>query len=148
MAIIFRLLFPVLLLTSCSNPQLQKEFNKLKAENDSIKAKLEAINYSDNTSDITFVQLVKFKSTLPDSEVVKIINERKLIFQNLPGLVQKYYMKEKSTGEYSGIYFWASEQDYLNFRQSEFGKSLGSAYKVDGKPRLELFEFLFPLREK
>lgn len=143
-----KIIFPTFfVLASCSNPQLQKEVVALKAENDSLRAAITLLKTPAEKEKATFVQLVKFKSTLPDTEVVRIINERKLQFLKVPGLVQKYYMKEKLTGEYSGIYLWKSEQDFLNYRQTELGKTTGTAYKTEGKPRVELFEMLFPLRE-
>ena len=135
------------ILTACSNVQNQKEYDVLRAENEALKTAIDSLQKNNSKQEITFVQLVKFKSTLHDSEVIKTINERKLQFLEVPGLVQKFYMQEKVTGEYSGIYLWASEQDFLNYRETELGKTIGSAYKVDGKPRVELFEMLFPLRK-
>ena len=126
---------------------MQKDLEVLKAENDSLKSELEKQKNTAPKTDINFVQFVKFKSTLPDSEVVNIINSRRLQFLEMPGLVQKYYMWEKASGDFCGIYFWASEQDFLNYRQTELGKTISLAYKLDGKPRVELFEMLFPLRK-
>lgn len=143
-----KVLIPFLfILTACSNVQNQKEYDVLRAENEALKTAVDSLQKNNSKQEITFVQIVKFKSTIHDSEVIKTINERKLQFLEVPGLVQKYYMQEKATGEYSGIYLWASEKDFLNYRETELGKTIGSAYKVDGKPRMELFEMLFPLRK-
>lgn len=137
----------VFLFFSCSNSQFEKELKKLKSENDSLKTELLKTRSSSAETEIKFVQLVKFKTALPDSEVVKTINERKVQFLEVRGLKQKYYMREKLTGEYSGIYLWESEQDFLNYRETELGKTIAKAYKVEGKPRVELFEMIFPLRK-
>lgn len=141
-------LFPLFFVfVACSNPQLEKELETLKTENTQLKIENEILKTPAPEHKIKFVQIVKFKSLLTDSEVTKTIHERKLQFLEVPGLVQKYYMQEKTTGEYSGVYLWASEQDFLNYKQSELGKTIGSAYRTDGRPRVELFEMLFPLRE-
>ena len=132
----------LIFLGSCKSPS-QQRFDEIKTGNENQKPQ---IQNKPTSPKIEFVQVVKFKSTLPDSLVLQTINERKKQFEKVTGLVQKYYMKEKSTGEYSAIYLWASEQDFLNYRQSELGKTIGSAYKTAGKPRVELFEMLFPLR--
>lgn len=101
----------------------------------------------DTGKKIGFVQVVKFKSTLPDSIVQRIMNQRKILFMKVPGLVQKYYLREQGTGEYSGIYLWKSEQDFLNYRKTDLAKTIAQAYQVEGKPRLEVFEVICPLRK-
>lgn len=100
-----------------------------------------------NPVEAGFVQFVKFKSQLDDSLVLKIIDERKFQFMKVPGLIQKFYLKDTITGEFSGIYFWRNQEDYLNFKKTELGQTLSSAYKTQGKPRVELFKILFPLRD-
>lgn len=92
------------------------------------------------------VQFVKFKSGLTDAEVERVMKERAPQFRALPGLVQKYYVREKQTGEISGIYFWDSEQSMREFQQTELARTIPSAYKVEGQPRIEFFEVMFPLR--
>lgn len=93
-----------------------------------------------------FVQIVKFKSTLPDSVVFDVIEKRKVAFLNVPGLLQKYYLRDVQTQEFCGVYLWATEQDYLNFRTTDLSKTSAQAYQVEGKARVELFEMIYPLR--
>ena len=92
------------------------------------------------------IQLVKFKSALADAEVQQVMKERAPRFRALPGLVQKYYGYESQTGEFTGIYFWDSEESMREFQQTELARTIPAAYKVAVPPRVEFFEVLFPLR--
>ena len=92
------------------------------------------------------VQFVKFKSGLSDSGVLEVMKERAPRFRALPGLVQKYYGHEKETGEFTGIYFWDSEESLRMYQDSELARTIPVAYKAEGQPRIEIFEVLFPLR--
>ena len=92
------------------------------------------------------IQFVKFKSGLSADEVQRVMEERAPRFRALPGLIQKYYGLEKQTGEFTGIYYWDSEQSMREFQDTELARTIPVAYKVVGKPRIEFFEVLFPLR--
>ena len=93
-----------------------------------------------------FVQVVKLKSGLPEAEVERVMKERVTPFRTVPGLVQKYYCREDKTGEYAGVYVWESEEAMQVYLKSELRRSTAEAYKVEGQPRVEIFEVLFPLR--
>ena len=93
-----------------------------------------------------YVQVVNFKSGLADAQVRARAEERAPQFRALPGLVQKYYVREPATGEYAGIYFWESEAALNEFRNSDLARSIPGAYEVIGAPRVEILEVLFPLR--
>lgn len=92
------------------------------------------------------VQMVKFKSGLPDSDIEKVIHERAPQFRVLPGLVQKYYVRDRETGEVSGIYLWDSLESLQEFRQSELARTIPEAYRVEGQPRVETYDLLVTLR--
>lgn len=92
------------------------------------------------------ILFVKFKSALPDDEVRRIMDERLPQFQNLPGLAQKYYAREAATGEWSGVYLWESREDLDRFLGSELFQTIPSAYRIEGRPRMEFLDVLFPLR--
>jgi heme-degrading monooxygenase HmoA len=94
------------------------------------------------------IQFVKLRSALPDEEVQRLMEERSPQFRQVPGLLQKYFCRESATGEYAGVYLWDSEESLRRYRQSELARSTGAAYKVDGQPRIEVFEVLFPLRSE
>jgi hypothetical protein len=142
------LLFTAILLTSCSDQQLRQEADKLIAENEALKAELQKQKKELNRPPIKFVQLVKLKSQLPDSAVIATMRQRKPQFVEVPGLVQKFYLQDTATAAYGGLYLWESEQHYLDYRRGELAKSIPEAYQTKGKPEVEVFRLLFPLREQ
>ncbi len=90
---------------------------------------------------------VRFKSGLPDAELERVMKERMPSFRALPGLLQKYYVHEKETGELAGIYLWDSEDSLKEYRESELARTIPEAYKAQGTPRIEKLEVLHQLRE-
>ena|SRR5687768_10439849 len=92
------------------------------------------------------ILLVKFHSGLSQDEVVRNLEERVSLFRAVPGLVQKYYAREPATGDYVGVYLFESEQALLNYRSSEVARSIPYVYQLEGTPRVEIMELLFPLR--
>ena len=91
--------------------------------------------------------LVKFHSGLDDAEVRRLLDERAPLFRAVPGLVQKYYLRETATGDYCGCYLFESEQALLDYRGSALAKSIPPTYALAGPPRIEILEVLFPLRD-
>ena len=89
---------------------------------------------------------IKFKSTLSYDDVIKVAEERLSSFQALKGLIQKYYGYEQATGEFTGVYIWESEQHVREYRESELSKTIAKAYRVEGTPRIEMFEIPLLLR--
>lgn len=89
---------------------------------------------------------VKFKTALPVSDVLRISRERAPRYRALPGLIQKYYGIEKETGEVTGVYIWDSKQSLQEFRDSELARTIPEAYKVEGQPRIEVFDVELVLR--
>ncbi len=89
---------------------------------------------------------IKVKSTLPYDEVMRIMKERAPGFRAIPGLIQKYYGHEKSTGEFTGIYLWDSKESLREYRESELARTIAEAYKAEGTPRIEVFEVPLVLR--
>lgn len=96
--------------------------------------------------EIGFVQIVRFKSTLPDSIVFGVIEKRKVEFLKVPGLIQKYYLRDPKSMEFCGVYLWATEQDFLEFKKTDLAKSSAQAYQIDGQARVELYNMIYPLR--
>lgn len=92
------------------------------------------------------IQIVKFKSSLSEAEVMHIAEDRAPQFSALPGLRQKYYVVDRQTGEFGGIYLWDSQEALREFRQSELFRSIPIAYKMVGPPRVEIFDVAFSLR--
>jgi heme-degrading monooxygenase HmoA len=94
------------------------------------------------------VQVVKFKTGLSDEEVAQTIAERAPQYEALPGLRQKLYIKEQATREYGGIYLWEDEDSMREFRESELAATIPEAYRVEGEPRIEVFEVVSVLRHE
>ena len=94
------------------------------------------------------IQFVKLRSRLPGEEVQRRMEERLPQFRQVPGLLQKYFCRESATGDYAGVYLWDSEESLRRYRQSDLARSTPAAYRVEGQPRIEVFEVLFPLRSE
>jgi Putative mono-oxygenase ydhR len=94
------------------------------------------------------VQMVKYKSGLSDEEARRVIAERAPQYEALPRLRQKLYIREPETGAYGGIYLWEDEQSMREFRQSDLAATIPDAYRVEGEPRVEIFELVSVLREE
>jgi len=93
------------------------------------------------------IQIVKFETTLSEDEVMTIANGRADRFRALPGLIQKYYVKLDQANHYGGVYIWDSAESMAAFRESDLAASIPAAYKVKGKPTIEIMHTLFQLRE-
>jgi heme-degrading monooxygenase HmoA len=96
--------------------------------------------------EVMFVTVVKLKSGLSDQDARQVAEERAPLFRAVPGLVQKYYLREPSTGDFSGIYLWESQEAMQNYFKSDLRRTIAEAYQVQGQPRVETSELLFSLR--
>jgi heme-degrading monooxygenase HmoA len=92
------------------------------------------------------VQVVKYKTGLSDAEAAKTIAQRAPQYEELSGLRQKLYIREPKTGEYGGIYVWEDEDSMREFRESDLAATIPDAYRVEGDPRVEVFEVVSVLR--
>ncbi|MGH2984254.1 MAG: YdhR family protein [Solirubrobacterales bacterium] len=92
------------------------------------------------------VQVVKYKTGLSDDEAAQTIAERAPQYEALPGLRQKLYIREQGTGDYGGIYIWEDEDSMREFRESDLAATIPEAYRVEGEPRVEIFEVVSVLR--
>jgi quinol monooxygenase YgiN len=95
----------------------------------------------------TFALLVRFKSSLPLDEVMKVIEERAPEFRALAGLQQKHYLQDAATGEYGGLYLWESPDALDAYRNSELRASIAEAYQAEGEPRVEVYRVIKTLRD-
>jgi heme-degrading monooxygenase HmoA len=73
------------------------------------------------------IRLVKFKSALSDSEVLKLYDERAPQYREMPGLLQKYYIKDRQTGEHGAVYLWDSMESMMAFQQSQLSRNIPEA---------------------
>ena len=94
------------------------------------------------------IQFVKLRSGMSDAEVRRVMDERTPEFRRVPGLLQKYFCRDSQTGEYPGVYLWDTEESMRQYRQSDFARGTAAAYQVEGQPRIEVLDVLFPLRSE
>jgi hypothetical protein len=90
------------------------------------------------------VLFVRIKSDLAPEELERRVVERRPRFREVPGLVQKIYGRDKSTGDVCGIYFFEDQQSLANFRETELAKTIPTAYEAT-EIRREVYEVLYPL---
>ena len=84
------------------------------------------------------VSLVRFKSGLSDEAVQATFEERADHYRNVPGLVEKIYLRFREGGEFGAVYVWDSEKALMDFRETELARSIPDAYQVEEAPRVEL----------
>ena len=90
------------------------------------------------------ILFVRIKSDLDPEELERRLIERRPRFREVPGLVQKIYGRDESTGDACGIYFFEDQRALSNFRETELAKTIPSAYEVNDIRR-EVYEVLYPL---
>jgi heme-degrading monooxygenase HmoA len=86
------------------------------------------------------------KSKLPHDELMRRARERMPRFREVPGLLQKYYTYDPSTGELAGVYFWESEESAAAYLESDLRRTIPSAYELTEPPRVERFPIVQVLR--
>ena len=90
------------------------------------------------------VFFVRAKSGLDPAALERRLIERRPRFLEVPGLVQKIYGRDESTGDVCGIYFFEDKKALAEFRETELAKTIATAYEVT-EMRLEAYEVLYPL---
>jgi hypothetical protein len=92
---------------------------------------------------------VKFNSTYSSGQLMKIIQEDIEIFRKLPGLLQKYYISEESTGALSGIYVFETKSARESFWTSELANKIPARYGViPSTLRVERYEMSLVLNDE
>jgi len=90
------------------------------------------------------VLFVRIKSDLDPEELDRRLNERRPRFREVPGLIQKVYGRDESTGDVCGIYFFEDEQSLAAFRETELAKTIPTAYEAK-EVRREAYGVLYSL---
>ncbi len=93
------------------------------------------------------IQLVRLKSNLSEEEMIRRAEERMPLFREVPGLIQKYYVKLNEPNSYGGFYIWDSRESLLAFKESELAASIPAAYEVMEPPHIEILEAFDVLRK-
>lgn len=87
------------------------------------------------------VLFVRLKSDLDPEEMERRLIERRPHFRDVPGLVQKVYGRDESTGAVCGIYFFEDGNALSAFRETELAKTIPTAYEAK-EIRGEVYEIL------
>lgn len=90
------------------------------------------------------ILFVRVKTSLDPDELDRRLVERRPRFHEVPGLVQKIYGREESTGDVCGIYFFEDHSALSAFRETELAKTIPTAYEAT-EIRREVYEVLYPL---
>lgn len=91
------------------------------------------------------ILFVRVRSDVESEELDRRIDERRPLFLEVPGLIQKIYARDEASGDTCGIYFFESKDALAAFRESELAQTISTAYEAtDVRP--EVYEVLFPLR--
>ncbi|MBK3519565.1 hypothetical protein [Carboxylicivirga marina] len=106
----------------------------------------EIIEKTQNFPAGTVMLIVRGKTKLSEEAFLKIAKEREPQFEATPGLIQKYYIKTNTQGEYGGVYIWDSIESLKKFKESELAATIGDAYQLIEAPSTEVIEIMFELR--
>lgn len=90
------------------------------------------------------ILFVRIKSGLDPKELDHRLVERRPRFRDVPGLVQKIYGRDESTGDVCGIYFFEDQSALSAFRDTELAQTIPTAYEAE-EVRREIYEVLYPL---
>jgi len=90
--------------------------------------------------------IVRIKTKLSDARILEVAHARAPQFRALPGLVQKYYVRDRDAGRVAGVYLWDSMESLEAYRASDLAKTIAAAYEAVEPPVVEVGEVLFPLR--
>jgi hypothetical protein len=91
---------------------------------------------------------VKFGSALSQEKLTEILQEDLDTFRSVPGLLQKYYIAEESTGALCGFYIFETKEARASFWNSELAKNIPARYGVVANTlRVEEYEMVTVLNE-
>ena len=91
---------------------------------------------------------VKFNSTLSAEKLLNVCRGNLETFRSVPGLIQKYYLAEESTGAISGIYLFETKSAMAAFWTSEAAKDIPATYGVIPQTlRVEEFDMAIVLND-
>ncbi|MBW4891575.1 YdhR family protein [Mucilaginibacter sp. HMF5004] len=84
---------------------------------------------------------VKFSSKHSADNLMTICQNDLEQFKKVPGLIQKYYIVEESTGALSGIYLFENREQRTAFLESDLAKGIPERYGVIPETlRIEQFD--------
>ena len=88
-----------------------------------------------------------FRSGLSMEEIEKTSEDMADQYRKVPGLVQKYYVLDRSTDRVGGVFVFDSIESLQAFKESDLAKSTGEAYKFKEPPHTRILEIAKILHE-
>jgi len=96
----------------------------------------------------TAVLSVKFNSSHSPEKLMEVCHEELNLFKSVPGLIEKYYLAEETTGAISGIYLFETKSARASFWTSELAAKIPIRYGVISETlRVEEYEMAIVLNE-
>jgi hypothetical protein len=93
---------------------------------------------------VATILFVRVKSDLDPKELKRRLIERRPRFHEVPGLLQKIYGRDESTGDVCGIYFFEDREALSAFRETELARTIPAAYEAQDIRR-EVYQVLYTL---
>jgi len=97
-------------------------------------------------NEVRVLVVVRFRSRLSEDELRRRYRARMPEFRRLPGLVQKYYFHDESSGEWGGVYLWDSVESMQEYMSSDLRKTIPTVYEIEGAPRVDVLPVVETLR--
>lgn len=92
------------------------------------------------------VSIVRFKSKLPDDAVQAAFEQRADRYRQVPGLLEKIYLRFRGTGEAGAVYVWDSDESLEQFRASDLGRTIATTYEIEGDAESEVADVALVVR--
>lgn len=89
-----------------------------------------------------------FKSGMNIKEVLKTSEIRAKDYRKVRGLLQKFYVRDRSSNHFGGIFIFDSKENLKAFRNSELVRSSQEAYKFLDPPDIRELEIVKLLHEQ
>lgn len=90
---------------------------------------------------------VLFRTDMAGDDALQKVEETKDVFRRVPGLQQKYYVRDPATGEMGGVYVFDSRESLERFRASGISQKALRSFKLVGPPAIRVFEIATALFE-
>lgn len=93
------------------------------------------------------LQMVQFETSLDESDLLKVAEDRRPQYAAITTLLQKYYLKLDRPNHYGGVMVWKDRAALAAFRETDLARTVGEVYRTVRAPDVSVHEVLFPLRD-
>ena len=85
-----------------------------------------------------YILITSIKTRLSEEEVVKIAKTRKGYFQDVNGLIKKFWTYNEKTRVFYGIFEFESKKTLNNYLKTDFAQSVERTYKTIEPVKLQI----------